>query len=45
MSSRKAKKDDQEERKGIRNGPVEDSPVMPTAAGAPFKTKTGEESI
>ena len=37
MSSRKAKKDGQEERSGIRNGPVEDSPVKPTAAGAPSK--------
>lgn len=39
MSSRKAKKDGQEERNGIRNGPVEDSPVKPTAADAPFNIK------
>ena len=32
MSSRKAKKDDQEERKRMRNGPIEDSPATPTAA-------------
>ncbi len=37
MSSRKVKKDGQEERSGIRNGPVEDSPVKPTAADAPSK--------
>ena len=34
MSSRKAKKDDQEEWKRMRNGPVEDSPATPPAAGA-----------
>ena len=34
MGSRKAKKDGQEERSGIWNGPDEDSPIRPTAAGA-----------
>lgn len=34
MSSREAKKDGQEERSGIWNGPNEDSPIRPTAAGA-----------
>lgn len=34
MSSRKAKKDGQEERKGIWNGPDEDSPIKPPAADA-----------
>lgn len=41
MSSRKAKKDDQEERSGIWNGPDEDSPTMPPAAGVPFKLTGG----
>ena len=39
MSRRKPKKDGQEERNRIRNGPVEDSPVMPTAAGVPQNLK------
>ena len=40
MSSCKAKKDGQEERSGIWNGPDEDSPIKPTAAGAiPRNTK------
>lgn len=42
MSSHKAKKDGQEDRSGIWNGPDVDSPTKPTAAGAsPHQTKTG----
>ena len=45
MSSRKAKKDDQEERNGIWNGPDEDSPIKPTAAGVPPHQTKGAHTM